>query len=217
MFLAGHENWTGNLRTQPYFCAWRRRATVVLAAALAGILLPALPMYSQGRIERRREALAVRRMRVRQALRRAVARRAGFYERLRDLPPKEQERILRNDKRFQSLPPERQAKIRENLQRWNQLSPQQKWQIRHRERVFSQLTPEQRQNVREMSGQWLDLRPEERRQVRLALRQMRGMTPAERQKFLNSPQFRKRFSPRGQGILRGLDRLFPGGDGALDQ
>lgn len=40
---------------------------------------------------------------------------------------------------------------------------------------------------------------------------MRSMTPEERQKFLHSSQFRKRFSPEGQNILRGFGRLFHGG------
>ena len=62
-----------------------------------------------------------------------------FYEHLRDLPPKEQERVLANDKRFQRLPPQRQQRIRENLRRWNDLSPQRKEQLREREEIFSQV------------------------------------------------------------------------------
>lgn len=187
--------------------ARRWQVAAMLAVVFAGLLLAALPAYSQTGAERRQEIRQARRIRARQA-----ARRAGFFARLRELPPKEQERILKNNKRFQSLPPERQEQIRENLRHWNKLSPEQKEQVRRRERIYSRLTPEQRRNVRQMSGEWRDLRPAERRRVRMALRRMRGMTPGERQKFLDSPQFHQDFSLEEQNILRGLGRLFPGGD-----
>jgi Protein of unknown function (DUF3106) len=199
--------WTHNSGTQPLSRARRCRVAALLALMMAGLLISVLPAFSQTRAERRREARQARRARVRQAV-----RRAGFFARLRDLPPKEQERILNNNRRFQSLPPERQERIRENLRHWNQLSPDEKQQVRKREQVYSQLTPEQRRNVRRMSGEWRNLRPLERRRVRSELRRMRGMTTEERQKFLNSPQFRQRFSPEEQNILRGLGGLFPGGN-----
>lgn len=191
--------------------AGRWRNAVMPALVLGGLLFAALPACSQSRAERRQEIRQARRMRAGQA-----ARRAGFFARLRELPPKEQERILKNNKRFRNLPPERQQRIRENLRRWNQLSPEQKQQVRQRERIYSRLTPEQRQDVREMSREWRNLRPAERREVRLALRRMRGMTPEERQKFLDSPQVLHRFSPEEQNILRGLGGLFPGSN-APDQ
>src|SRR5512146_570526 len=101
--------------------AWQCRVRVMLAVVLTGLVLAVLPAFSQTRAERRQELHQARRMRARQA-----ARRAGFFARLRELPPKEQERILKNNKRFQSLPPERQKRIRENLEHWNQLTPEQK-------------------------------------------------------------------------------------------
>lgn len=201
-------NWTNNSLVRARSLARRRLASAV-GLALAGLLLPVLPAYPQGRAEQRRGAHLERKAQARRSLRRAASRRAGFFERLRDLPPKEQERVLKNDKRFQRLSPERKQRIRENLKRWNQLSPERKAQIRRRERIYSQLSPEQRRSVRRMSRQWRGLPPAQRRKVRQALRRMRGMTPAERRKFLNSRQFEQRFSPEEQGILRGLGRLFP--------
>lgn len=192
--------------------AQRRCAAAVIAVMLGGVLLPALPALSQTRAERRMEIRQAGKIRARRALRTQPAGRKGFFARLRDLPPKEQDRVLKNDRRFQGLPPERQQKIRENLQHWNHLSPDQKEQIRKREKIYSHLTPEQRQHVREMSGKWRDLRPSERVRVRVALRSMRGMTPDERQKFLDSRQFQERFSPDEQKIVRGLSELFPDAD-----
>jgi hypothetical protein len=206
------KNRIGNSGVLPQSLARRCLFAGLLAVVLAGLLFPAPPAFSQTRAERRREIRQARRMRVRQAMRRRAARRAGFFARLRDLPHKEQERVLKNDKRFQNLPPARQQQVRENLKHWNQLPAEEKQQVQRRERVYSQLTPEQRQRVRAMSGEWRNLRPAERLRVRLALRRMRDMTPGERQKFLDSTQFRERFSPEEQKIVRGLERLFPGGD-----
>lgn len=183
----------------------RRERAVAVVVLLAGALLAAVPLTAQKAPRVRR----LQKMQVRQAMKQERARQPGFFERLRDLPPSEQERILQNDRRFQRLPPERQQKIRENLQRWNQLSPEQKAKLRQRERILAQLTPEQRQHVREMSRQWREMSPAERRNVRIALRLMRNMTPNQRQKFLDSPQFRNHFSPEEQNILRGLGSLFP--------
>ncbi|TAM83015.1 MAG: DUF3106 domain-containing protein [Acidobacteria bacterium] len=188
------------------------KVAAMLVVLLGGLLLAALPAFSQTRAERRMEIRQPRRMGARQAQRIQRAQPAGFFARLRDLPPKEQERILKNDKRFRGLPSERQQKIRENLDHWNQLSPEQKEQVRRREEIYSQLTPEQRQNVREMSGEWRDLRPAERARVRMVLRRMRGMSPEQREQFLASPQFRESFSPEEQKIVRGLGQLFPDAD-----
>lgn len=199
-----------NLIAQPQLPVRRGCRLPLLAALLVCFLLPAMPAFSQGKESRPREAHPNQAPRFRQEMRQVARRHPGFFERLRDLPPKEQERVLRNNKRFQQLPPERQQRIRENLRRWDQLSPEQKARIRQRERIYSRLSPEDRQRVRNMAGEWRDLRPAERRRVRMALRRMRGMTPEERRRFITSPQFQRRFSPREQNILRGLDRLFPG-------
>ena len=205
-----------NPGTYPPSFVRRCRFVALLAVLLGCLFFPAPPAFAQSRAERRRDIRHSRRMRARQVLRRQSARRAGFFDRLRDLPPKEQERVLKNDRRFRELPPERRQKIRENLLRWNELSPEQKAQVRRREQVYSHFSPQQRQNVREMYGKWRGLGPTERRRVRMALRRMRAMTPEERTQFLDSPQFSRRFSPEEQRIVRGLVRLFPSGD-APDQ
>lgn len=135
----------------------------------------------------------------------------GFMERLRDLPPEEQERVLSNDERFRSLPPERQARVRENLRRWNALRPEQKELIRERQRIFASLTPAQRQEARALSGEWRDLPPERRRDLRQAFRRMRDLPPSEREKFLAGEEIKSRFSPQEIHLLRGLGLLLPEG------
>lgn len=92
--------------------------------------------------------------RSRQELRQGARCHPGFFERLRDLPPKEQERVLRNNKRFQQLSPERQQRTRENLRRWDRLLLRQKAQLRRRERIFSSLSPVGRQHMQDMAREW---------------------------------------------------------------
>ena len=46
------------------------------------------------------------------------------FQRLREVPPQEQERLMASEQ-FRRLPPERQQQIRENLKRWNAMTPEQ--------------------------------------------------------------------------------------------
>lgn len=206
------QDWINNAEVRHRLWVCRCRFLGLLAFVLTGLLFPAHPAFSQRpRARMRSERRAERRQKIRQARRMRARRaaRAGFFSRLRDLPPKEQERVLKNDRRFRRLPAARRQQIRENLKQWNQLSPEQKQQVRRREQIYSQLSAAQRRHVREMSGEWRKLPPAKRRKVRMELRRMRGMTPGERRKFLDSPEFRKHYSPEEQNILRGLGRLFP--------
>jgi Protein of unknown function (DUF3106) len=135
----------------------------------------------------------------------------GFMQRLRDLPPEEQERVLKNDRRFQRLSAEQQARIRENLQRWNALTPPERERLRERQRVFQGLSPNQRQEARAIFQQWRDLPPPRRRELRLAFRHLRNLSPGQREHFLSSPRIQSRFSPDEIRILRDLSRLLPEG------
>jgi hypothetical protein len=183
---------------------WGWRRTALWVSVFVSFLLPALPANSQGLGPRTRWRPVEARQRAG-----SEAQRPGFFQRLRDLPPKEQERVLANDKRFQSLPPERQEKIRENLQRWNNLPPERKDQLREREAIFSSLTPAQRQEARGIFLEWRELRPIERRKIMRAFRYMRNLPPGERQRFLDSPQVRDRFSPNERTLLERLGHLLP--------
>jgi len=180
-------------------------------AVFGSLLLPALPAFPQGRAGREWAFRQHRRILAGRARARNREQRAGFFRRLRDLQPKEQERVLANDKRFQRLPPERQQRIRENLHRWNDLSPQRREQLREREAIFSRLSPAQRQEARGIFLEWRDLRPDQRQRIMRAFRHMRDLPPGARQQFLASPEVQQRFSPQEQNILERLGRLLPPG------
>jgi hypothetical protein len=131
-----------------------------------------------------------------------------WVQKLREMPPDQQERFLENNAKFRQLPPERQAQIRQNLDRWNKLSPEQKQDAINREQVLERMTPEQRQYVRNtLLPRWQAM-PQDRRQVinrHLAI--LRNMSPATQQAALNDPRFVQGLSPDEQSMLRDLNSL----------
>src|SRR5579859_1063880 len=133
----------------------------------------------------------------------------GFFQRLRELPPEDQERVMTNDERFRNLPPERQQQIQRNLQKWNSLSPEQKQQVRQRQEILESLSPAQRQEARALFPQYNHLPPERKQAVMKAFLHMRDLPPARRERFLSSPKVGQRFSPEERDLLRGLGQLLP--------
>jgi hypothetical protein len=131
-----------------------------------------------------------------------------WIQRIREMPPDQQERFLENNAKFRQLPPERQAQIRQNLDRWNKLSPEQKQDAINREQVLERMTPEQRQYVRNtLLPKWQAM-PQDRRQViNRHLAMLRNMIPATQQAALNDPRFVEGLSSDEQSMLRDLNSL----------
>jgi hypothetical protein len=130
--------------------------------------------------------------------------------RLLDLPPEEQERVLANDERFQRLPAERQERIRENLRRWNALSSAQKDLIRQRQEIFTSLSPAQRQQARAAFPAWQRLEPARRQAVLAAFRHLRSLPADQRLIYLSGPEVEQQFSPEERHVLASLSQLLPG-------
>jgi hypothetical protein len=129
-------------------------------------------------------------------------------ERLRDMPPEEQQQFMQNNEQFQHLPPERQDQIRRNLQRWNNLSPEQKQRAREAEAALERMTPEQRQYVRNtLLPKWQAVPLERRQTLNRHLAMLRKMSPATQQAALNDPRFMQGLSPDEQSMLRDLNSL----------
>jgi hypothetical protein len=139
---------------------------------------------------------------------RAMALPPRWVERLRDMPPEEQQRFLANSEQFNRLPPERQEQIRRNLERWNNLTPEQKEQARAAERALERMTPEQRQYVRNtLLPKWQAM-PQERRQIiRRHLAMLSQISSATQQALLNDPKFMQGLSPDEESMLRELNSL----------
>lgn len=131
-----------------------------------------------------------------------------WVEKLRNMPPDQQQRFLENSRQFQNLPPQRQQQIRQNLQKWNSLSPQQKEALRQREEVLKNMTPEQRQYLRNtLLPQWQALPPDRRQVINRHLAMLSRLSPETQEAALNDPKFMQGLSPDEQTMLRNLNSL----------
>ena len=136
--------------------------------------------------------------------------RGEWLRKNQNLPPAEQERALRNDPGFRQLPPQRQDQLIDRLRNFNSRPPEERQRILNRMETFEHLPQPERQQVRNLYGQMRQLPEDRRMAVGQAARQLSGMSPADRERVLNSLQFRRRFSPREQDLVRGLAQLGPG-------
>lgn len=131
-----------------------------------------------------------------------------WVERVRDMPPEQQQQFLANNQAFRNLPPQRQQQIRQNLEKWNQLSPEQKQAAREREAALERMTPEQREYVRStLLPKWQSMPQERRQAINRHLAMLRNMSPATQQAALNDPRFMQGLSPDEQAMLRDLNSL----------
>lgn len=131
-----------------------------------------------------------------------------WIDNLRDMSPEEQERFMRNNRRFQSLPPQRQAQIRRNLQTWNRLSPAERDAIRDEQRTWERMSPEQKQYVQKvLMPKWQAMPPNRRSLIKGRLHVLQGMTTSQQKEALNSPRFMQGLSLDEQQMLREVNSL----------
>jgi hypothetical protein len=131
-----------------------------------------------------------------------------WVDRVRDMPPEQQQQFFENNAQFRQLPPARQEQIRQNLEKWNRLSLEEKEAVRGREQFLENLPPEQREYVRStLLPKWQAM-PQPRRQViNRHLAMLRDMSPSTQQAALNDPKFTQGLSPDEQSMLRDLNSL----------
>jgi Protein of unknown function (DUF3106) len=131
-----------------------------------------------------------------------------WVDRVRDMPPEQQQQFLENNAQFRQLPPARQEQIRQNLDKWNHLSPEEKEAARGREILLEQMSPEQREYVRgTLLPKWQALPQPRRQAINQRLAMLRNMSPATQQAALNDPKFVQGLSPDEQSMLRDLNSL----------
>lgn len=131
-----------------------------------------------------------------------------WVDNLRDLSPEEQDRFMRNNRRFQNLPPQRQAQIRRNLETWNRLSPGERDAIRDEQRTWERMSPEQKQYVQKvLMPKWQAMPPNRRSLIKGRLHVLQGMTTSQQKEALNSPRFMQGLSLDEQQMLREVNSL----------
>src|SRR5271163_3675307 len=88
-----------------------------------------------------------------------------WVDKVRDMPPEQQQQFFANNAQFRQLPPARQQQVLQNLKKWNHLTPEQKEQARSGEEALERMSPEQREYVRNtLLPKWQAL-PQPRRQA----------------------------------------------------
>ena len=187
-----------------------------LAALLLGIWAQAAFAQNGERLrewrarqQARREAGAAGRTNGGQPNERAMEGLPGrWVQRLRDMPPEQQQQFLENNEQFKQLPAWRQQQIRNNLEKWNQLTPEQKEEIRQREEFLENLPPERRAYLRDtLLPKWQAMPLGRRQVVKAHLAMLGKMSPSTQQAALNDPKFLQGLSPDEQSMLRELNSL----------
>ena len=133
----------------------------------------------------------------------AAQPQANSIDRWNRMSPEERERELAK------LPPARARLIRQGIWRYNHMRPEEQQALRERYQTFSQLPPEKRQIVRERLREFRQLPLARRPVVHREVEQLRLLPETQRQATINSDEFRGRFSPQEQQIIRDLTTYLP--------
>jgi hypothetical protein len=126
-----------------------------------------------------------------------------------DLPPQEQERLLRNDPNFNRLPPATQQRLSQQLHQLNQMPAEQRQRRLERGEAIEHMAPQDRQRLSAASGQFASLPPDRRTLVKHAFQDLRSVPPDQRQIVLNSARYQGTFSQQERDILSNFLRVEP--------
>jgi Protein of unknown function (DUF3106) len=121
-----------------------------------------------------------------------------------NLPPEQQEQMLKQDPEFQKLSAEKQQQLLDRLRRFNQKTPEERDKMISRMERFEQLTPDQRQRLMQFQQRLKELPEDRRDQVRKAFRHLHNMTPEQRQEVFNSPRFKQMFNEKEQELVKSM-------------
>jgi hypothetical protein len=132
-----------------------------------------------------------------------------LMEKLKNLPPEEQENVIKNNEHFQQLPKEQQDRLLRRWRRFQALPQDQKEMILKRGQAFNRLTVEQRQKIRELMPRWQALPEDRHKALQEEFRKMREMTPEDRDKHLSSKDVENNFNPEERDLLKQLNSLGP--------
>lgn len=131
----------------------------------------------------------------------------NWLRRYRDLPPDQQRRALESDPQFRKLPPPRQERMLRQLRVFSSLPRFEQERILRRMEIWEHLTAEQKRRVREVHWQLHQLPPDRRQEVNWAIHSMGDLTLEQRDSLIESPQFRRHFSPQERALLHDAARL----------
>ncbi len=131
----------------------------------------------------------------------AQSNRPTVLDRLERMTPEERKRFL------DRLPPAQRDRLERRLKLYESLSPGERERLRERYQRFRTLPPERQQAARDLYRRFGELPPERRMALRRAVRNLSLLDEATRQRRMNSPQFRARFNPEDQSMIRSFLEL----------
>jgi hypothetical protein len=170
-----------------------RSSTVLFAATLVTALLT--PAFAQQQARP-------------QAQTRAQESHPGeqLVDRLSRMTPEEREQALSR------LPPAQRANIEQRIQEFQKLPPAiQERTLSRLERLRS-LPPQKQNQVRRSMKQYNDLPEDRKMAINQALAHMSAMPDEERREYMNTEEFRNRYSPFEQQMIANLAEVLPARD-----
>ena len=128
-----------------------------------------------------------------------------WVDQMRDLSPRDRERVLQNSKTFQNLSPDKQGKIRQQFRQWDNMAPQQRATLRENEATWRRLTPDQREHIKNDVLPQMRQMPWERQQIiNQKLGVLQNMPESARNQRLNDPNFTKGMNDQERSVLHDL-------------
>jgi hypothetical protein len=126
-----------------------------------------------------------------------------------NLPPQDQERLLRNDPSFNRLPATQQQRLVQQLHQLNQMPAQQRDRRLARAEAIEHMSPEDRMSLNRSNQAFAGLAPDRQAMVKRAFQDLRSVPLDQRQTVLNSARYQGQFSPEERDILSNFLRVEP--------
>jgi Protein of unknown function (DUF3106) len=135
-----------------------------------------------------------------------------WVDTMRDLSPRDRERVLQNSQAFQNLSPDKQNRIRQQFNQWDHMTPPQRADQKIKEDNWRKLSPEQRDYIRnDIAPKWRQM-PWDRQQVmKQKLSILQNMPESARNQRLNDPNFARGMSDDERSVLHDLAHMHVGG------
>src|SRR5215467_3022796 len=135
-----------------------------------------------------------------------------FVDQMRDLSPRDRERVLQSSKSFQEMSPDKQNRIRQQFNQWDRLNPQQRADLRSKEDTWRRMTPDQRDYVKNnVLPRWKQIPWGRQQVIQQKLSVLQNMPESARNQRLSDPNFTRGMSDEDRATLHELSHLHVGG------
>lgn len=124
-------------------------------------------------------------------------------ERLERMTPEQRSKALAN------LPPQRRQEIEQKLDEFDRLPPEERLRVRNQLERMNSLPPQRQNQVRRSIRQFQDLPDDRKLLVRRELDRMAAMPDDARRAYMNTEEFRNRYTPNEQQMMQNLAEILP--------